>query len=377
MSILAGGLVAAGGAGLAALLVLSARFRSGAERLGEMFLLQAIAIGALGGFLALALIAEGVRLRRGIPPAPFRLRRSGWLWLAFGVLLLAGTVASLLNTPPFLMALFHVPTLLLLPVLVLSAVGWGLRWRGGSWSDVGGGLLGGALLGVGMAVCIESIVALLLGAGLFAAGLLPSEWLQESSPAFTSGDPMALVEELAGLINPPLILVALAFMGGVVPMVEEVVKTLGVGVAGFWLRPDPRRAFLLGVASGAGFALVENILNSFLAGPFWGPGVVARLMATVMHCATGGLTGWGWGQLWARRPGRFLLAFAGAGMVHSLWNSVAVGMVLSGLMVLVRSDQPLWMMAASLMMLALMALEALLAGGVIGALLWAARRLGR
>jgi hypothetical protein len=380
MGILTGGVVAAGGVLMAVLMALSAPMRGSETGLGGMALPQAAAVGALGLALGAILAVEGVRWRRGIPAAPFRPRRVGWLWLAFAVLLTAGTVASVLNAPPVLMALFHAPTLLLLPVLVLSLVGWGLRGRGGSWADVRSGLLSGALLGTGTALVIEVALIVLLAVGLFALGLLPQEWLQQAPQALTTGEvPFPIgVEDLLEVLTPPLILVALVLIGGLVPLVEEVTKTLGVGLAGLWLRPSPARAFLLGVASGAGFALAENMLNSLFVGPTWGPGVLARLAATVMHCATGGLMGWGWGQWWAgRRPWRLPLAFGGAVMLHSLWNSCAAGLVLSGLIALARADNLVWTGAAGLLMLTLLGLLFLLAWGAAAATLWASYRLGQ
>lgn len=378
--ILIGSGIAIGGAVLAGLLILGARLRNGETGIGDMVLPQAAAMGVLGVSLGLVLIAEGVRRRRGTPAAPFRPRRFGWLWLAFAVLLIAGTVLSALNVPPLLMALFHAPTLLLLPALVLSLVGWGLRGRGVSWSDVSRGLLGGALLGTGTALVIEAVLVVLLAAGLFALGLLPSEWLRQAPEALAGGG-LSLPGEVGDLmqwLTPSLILIALVFMGGVVPLVEEMTKTLGVGLMGFWLRPAPAQAFLLGVASGAGFALAENMLNSLFLGPAWGPGVLARLAATVMHCATGGLMGWGWGQWWAgRRPWRLPLAFGGAAALHSLWNSSAAGLILAGLAVLDRADDPMWVGGAGLLMLTLMAVLFLLAGAATAALLWASRRLGQ
>ncbi len=78
------------------------------------------------------------------------------------------------------MAFLHTLTLLLLPALVLTLVGRGLRGRGVSWSDVNGGLLAGALVGTGVALVVEVIMMVFLTIGLFALGLLPQEWLQQA-----------------------------------------------------------------------------------------------------------------------------------------------------------------------------------------------------
>ncbi|MCS7179093.1 MAG: PrsW family glutamic-type intramembrane protease [Anaerolineae bacterium] len=378
--ILAGGLVVSGGGMMAALLVISAYIQQpSAERVGTA-LTQSVAIGALGGVLGLILVAEGIRYWRGSQATPFRLRRSGWLWLAFGLLLTVGTVLSVLAVPPVVMAPIHALTLLLLPALVLTAVGWGLSGREGSWADVAGGLVSGALLGTGAALAIESVLIVLVVIAMLALGWVPQEWLQETSQALTRGQfsfPTE-AEALLGFLTPPVILVILALFSGMVPIVEEITKTLGVGIAGAWVRFSPPRAFLLGVASGAGFALVENALNSFFLGPVWGPGVLARLAATVMHSATGGLMGWGWGQWWSgRHPWRLPMAFVGAVTLHSIWNFVAVGMALIGLLVMDRAEQPLWMAVGGLIALLLLGIQFLITGGVTAGILWASHRLGR
>jgi RsiW-degrading membrane proteinase PrsW (M82 family) len=277
------------------------------------------------------------------------------------------------------MAFLHTLTLLLLPALVLTLVGHGLRGRGVSWSDVNSGLLAGALAGTGIALVVEVMMVVFLAIGLFALGLLPQEWLRQAPQVLATGEIPSLtkIEDLLDGLTPSLVLIGLLVVGGLVPLIEEVTKTLGVGLAGAWLRPSPARAFLLGVASGAGFALAENILNGFFVGPTWGPGVLARLAATVMHCATGGLMGWGWGQWWTGRPWRLPLAFVGAVTLHSLWNSCAAGLVLLGLSVLTRADDLVWTGVAGLLMLTLLGLLFLLACAVAAALLWASHRLGR
>ncbi len=97
LSILAGIMVAAGGIVLAILLALSTELRDREADISGMALSQAVAVGGLGLCLGAILIAEGIRRRRGIPSATFYPRRSGWLWLAFALFLVAGTVASLLG----------------------------------------------------------------------------------------------------------------------------------------------------------------------------------------------------------------------------------------------------------------------------------------
>jgi len=131
------------------------------------------------------------------------------------------------------------------------------------------------------------------------------------------------------------------------------------------------------VASGAGFALTENLFNGALGGvEGWTLGAVARFGATVMHCFTGGLVGWGWGQLWtARRPLRFLGAYVAAVTVHGVWNAAAVGIVLLSASLLTHEVSGLGLALKSLGLLTFVGTLGLLTVMFIIALLLAGRML--
>ncbi|MCS7284034.1 MAG: PrsW family glutamic-type intramembrane protease [Anaerolineae bacterium] len=323
-------------AGTAVLLILlwvGERSRDGVSF--QAFSLQVAGIGGLGLTLCLLSSLLGWRFWTGRPLGPFWVRHPWALLFLFLALLPLGTVLALWETAPaFLLPALHVLTLLTLHALVLIALGTFLGNRAGSWQDVLGGLLGGASLGAGAAILLEVGIALALGAFFVLTGQVPQEWLRGSIPSLQGPeDAMALVQA----IPPLLVLTGIVFLTLLAPLVEEMTKTLAVGLVGPWLRPDPARAFLLGAASGAGFALAENFLNSGFFGLLWGGGILARLAATVMHTATGALMGWGWGQWWTERKYlRLPLAFAGAFGIHALWNGT-VGVLLGTAYFLVRS----------------------------------------
>ena len=58
----------------------------------------------------------------------------------------------------------------------------------------------------------------------------------------------------------PLIVVFLIFTATQALIPEEFAKAIGPGLLGVRIR-DERQAFLVGLASGAGFAILENMLN--------------------------------------------------------------------------------------------------------------------
>ena len=96
----------------------------------------------------------------------------------------------------------------------------------------------------------------------------------------------------------------------------------------------------------------------------------------MMHCFSGGLVGWGWGQLWtARRPLRFLGSYAAAVTVHSLWNAAAVSAALLGASVLLHERDVIWVALAGLGLLTIVGALGLLAVAFVVALSFAARAL--
>ena len=96
----------------------------------------------------------------------------------------------------------------------------------------------------------------------------------------------------------------------------------------------------------------------------------------MMHCFTGGLVGWGWGQLWtARRPFRLLIAYAVAVVVHGIWNAAGIGMVLLGAIALMNEGDVLQLTLVSFGTLVLLGVLGLLTLTFALALLLAARKL--
>lgn len=341
---------------------------------------RGLAIVVLGLGLGIALAVAGRKLWQGAPSRPFRPRRTWPLWIALLLLLPTGLLISFLDTGSiYLLPLINTLTMLLLPALVLAIVGRLLRGTGGTWRDVLGGLVGGATLGASLAMFLEVIAAIIALLMAISLGLIPIglEDLQSLTQKLPQSDllsnPQALVEQL----TPTVVLVVLIIIAVIAPLLEEIAKTLGVGLIGLRLRPTPARAFLMGVASGGGFALAENLLNSAILSSLWAPGVISRLAATLLHCATGGLAGWGWGELWRGRPGRFFVAFAGAIGLHGLWNGLAVGIAVSGLVTAAQPNDPSRLMTGGLVTLALGALLLVVLGATVGGVLWFTRTLAR
>jgi hypothetical protein len=126
------------------------------------------------------------------------------------------------------------------------------------------------------------------------------------------------------LLQPAFIYAAIAFGAILVPLIEELLKPIGV-----WLlagrNATPSQGFAAGLLSGAGYALFENFALSASAGEEWSMVIIARMGTTLIHILTAGLTGWGLALAW--REGRYIrlgLTYLTAVAIHALWNGLVI-----------------------------------------------------
>lgn len=109
----------------------------------------------------------------------------------------------------------------------------------------------------------------------------------------------------------------------VAPIVEELTKPIGAFLLGRRLR-SPAEAFLVGMAGGVGFAVVENMLYESSGARLWAAIATLRGVGGVLHPLNAGLVALGWyGVISGTGPGRWgrLLALYGLAVgIHALWN---------------------------------------------------------
>lgn len=360
--------------------------------------LQAAGLVALGLGIGVPLVLQGWTGWRENPSRPFNPPRAWWLWLALGptfVLLVALGVAigwlpqaidlpvspvPITWTQALLLAPIHVLAMSILSLAALGLVGWGLRGTGGTRRDVVVGIAGGGCLGMGISMVAEILVIIAIVIVVMVVVILTPgsvDRLYELSKDMR--DP-AWQQDASNMMNLLLSPVVIASLFGllcvVIPLLEEAFKTLASGVIGYWVRPYPGRAFLWGVAAGAGFALAENLLNGAAgSAESWAPVAVARVGTTAMHCLASGILGWGWGQLWTeRRPLRLLGAYAASVTLHGLWNATAVSITYAGMMVLIQGEA-IWTSIPGLVAVVIVAIIGLLTLSFLAALFLIGRRL--
>jgi RsiW-degrading membrane proteinase PrsW (M82 family) len=344
--------------------------------------LPAAGMVGLGLCLGLPQMLQGWAGWQARSSRPFNPSPVCWMWLVLMLLLsLGAAVSSLPLAPALLLPPIHLLTMILSPSIMLALVGRAMRGAGGTWREVVAGLGSGGSFGVGLSLVSEGVVGFALVVVAVAVIMMTPGGEEQVSTLMSNlqdSDWLMDLTNLLGLLLKPVVAISVLGMFTIpVPLIEEACKTLAIGLAARWVRPNPARAFLWGVASGAGFALVENLFNGALGGAEgWAPGALARFGATVMHCVTGGLVGWGWGQLWAaRRPLRLLGAYTAAVTIHGLWNAAAVGAVLLSAVAWAYGESELGLALAGVGMLTLIVLLGLLTVAFIFALPLSSRRL--
>ncbi len=290
----------------------------------------AVAVLGLGLGLPLALAGIGAwrdrpaRLPGGLP---------GWVWLTAMLLAVAtgaGVIASgralALLLPPL-----HVLAIALPAVGIVSLAGRRLVHAGISGRFVLGHFASGAYLVPLLALVLELVVGLLAGGLALVLIILfipggaeqVSRAMEALRPLF-EGQPPDMNELLRYALWPPFTLVALVFVSGLFPLLEEAIKPISAFVLVSHM-PTAGAAFLAGVAAGAGFGLSEGLLNGAWSLDEWSATVLLRAGGTAMHAFASGLVAWGWYRAWrVRRPWPCLLAYGAAVSLHGLWNALAL-----------------------------------------------------
>ena len=179
-----------------------------------------------------------------------------------------------------------------------------------------------------LALAVLGIAALVLA--LVLASLNPSfsQELETLVQQISASQDVEVILQLLEpyLMRPVVIFGALAVLSGIIPLIEEILKPLALwGLAGRDL--TDQEGFVAGLLSGAGFALLENLLyfTNILTAEGWLFMVIGRAGTGVLHMFSSGLVGWALARAW--RSGKWpflggmtLLAVA----FHGLWNAFAL-----------------------------------------------------
>jgi hypothetical protein len=227
----------------------------------------------------------------------------------------------------FLVPFFHVFAVVL-PVLFLIILG--ARGLSSGSQQRRSGVFGAGLVLGPFLILLAEMAGLVIVIGL-AAVLLSTQpkLMQELQDLFrqlalVQGDSEKLIQMLSPfLANPVVFLVALGFVAGFVPLVEELFKPIGVWfLAGRNL--SAAEGFVAGALSGAGYAIFESLALSS-GGEDWLSVAVVRSGTAIIHILTAAFSGWAIAQAWGQ--GRYLrlaLTYLAVVAVHGLWNGMTL-----------------------------------------------------
>lgn len=152
--------------------------------------------------------------------------------------------------------------------------------------------------------------------------------------------PGILQEAWQSLVSMPgFIFVLLAMVAGIIPVLEELIKPLGIWFTAGRSNP-PAGGWVAGLICGAAFALVESLgVSANFSGPEWVQLVIQRTGTGLLHMTACALVGWGLASAWERKEFLKLIgAFCAAVALHCAWNAVSI---LLGVQPFLKSASPL------------------------------------
>ena len=224
-----------------------------------------------------------------------------------------------------------------LPILLLLGLGvrripLGTRWM--AWN-----VLGLSMTLVPFVLFILEIIVLfliLILVAFFAVSQpqIVAEMERITSQIYMMGpspDPEVMLEMFAPfLLKPGVIGISLVYIAVLVPMMEELIKPLGVWLFGNQLQ-SPAQGFALGALSGAAYALVETFGVSPQTTD-WAAMLLSRVGTGLLHVTTSALMGGAIAlaireRRYLRLLGTYLLAVS----LHGLWNASAIFYTFSNL----------------------------------------------
>jgi hypothetical protein len=221
-----------------------------------------------------------------------------------------------------------------LPILVIFSLGsrgisLGPRWR--TWNILGISMTLVPFVTFILEVMAVVFVFILLILYISSQPALIAQVERLSTQIYTlETDPEALIGMVAPLLfRPGIMAIVLLFFSVLIPMIEELVKPLGVWLFGNHIS-TPSQGFALGALCGAAFALLETFSVSVQSDD-WSGLLLTRLGTDILHITTAALMGAA--IVYAIRERRYLLllgTYLLCVFLHGLWNGLAVLFAFSG-----------------------------------------------
>jgi len=278
----------------------------------ELGNIAALYLGLFGGALA---VYHGISSISNHKSSQLKLPSFYIFWIILGLVLGLGTlvIENDISTDYLFPPLFIFGAAL----STFAVIAWAYRKMGFpiTWRQAALAFVCGSTLSVLVAILLETTLP-------YIAYLLiePIQYLTEGFADFGWGAP-GLVEKL---FSSPLILVLLAITAIEAPIPEEFAKALGIPMFGRNRIENERQAFAIGLASGAGFAILENMMYEGVYAGFsgwsWGGITLLRSIGSVLHPLGTGIIALGWFRMKGGGAGKLFKAYLLSVGLHTLWN---------------------------------------------------------
>jgi hypothetical protein len=277
--------------------------------LGQM---AAIFLGLVGGSLAVYHGASSISEHKS---SVLKLPSFYVFWIALALVLGLGTL--LINFDIATDYLFPPLFMLGAALSTLAVLAWSYQRMAEplTWRQMSLAFVCGSTLAIVVAIVLEIILP-------FLAYLLlePVWYLAEGIANIGWGSP-GLIERL---FSSPLIIIFLAVVAMQAPIPEEFAKALGIPMFGRLRITNERQAFAIGLASGAGFAILENMLYEGLYASYngwgWAGITLLRSFGAVLHPVCTGIVALGWFRMKDGGAGKLFKAYLLSVGLHTLWN---------------------------------------------------------
>ncbi|HEY5731231.1 MAG TPA: PrsW family glutamic-type intramembrane protease [Anaerolineales bacterium] len=279
----------------------------------EIGSIAAIYLGLIGGGLA---IFHGFGSIANYKALPFKLPSFYIFWiilglvLGLGVLVLENDISTKFLFPPLFILGAALSTFAVL-AWAYRKLGFPITWRQASLAFVSGSTL-------------SIIVTLMLGSLLtYVIYMLVSPfWYLAEEIAYLGWGAPGFIERV---FASPFIIVFLVITALEAPIPEEFAKALGIPLFGRGRIQNERQAFAIGLASGAGFAVLENMLYEGMYAQYYGWGwagiTLLRSIGTVLHPIGTGIIALGWFRMKeGGGAGKLFKAYLLSVGLHTLWN---------------------------------------------------------
>jgi hypothetical protein len=231
--------------------------------------------------------------------------------------------------PPFHILAIGLP-ILFLTYLAIHGLSMGSPQR--AWGIfAAGSFLGPVLIFTAELVVLIAVFLIAIFWLSSQPGLMNTLMTQVESLQNGNISPEQVQQVILPYLTRPAVIFAIGIFGAViVPMIEELLKPVGV-----WLLIGtpltPAGGFVAGILCGAGYALIES-LGLASSGEGWASLAVARMGTAGIHILTTGLSGWALALAWRKNQ---YLRLGGVYLFnvffHGLWNALTLTIVLGSL----------------------------------------------